>query len=103
MKILHDEKTGRIFARIKDTAWADFAYYDTRTDENGKYWMIMKDGSDNVQLPLTLLDLPEDETNKDLCREILRVREKNDDTGAQKYSVSNNNVVAKAGWEEIDS
>lgn len=101
MKILHNNK---IYARIKDSQWTDWAYYNTRIDGDGKYWMLKSDGSDNVHLPLDLLDIPEDETNKTLCKDLLYTQNKTDENGDNKYSIDKGELKEKQGWEEfVDS
>lgn len=98
MKILCNNT--KIHKIIKDSQWTDWAYFNTRIDGESKYWILKPDGSDNVHLPLTLLDLKEDEINRDLCRNILYVRNKADKDGNQKYYIENGNIKERPNWKE---
>lgn len=100
MKLLYNNQNEIIYARIKDIAWDSWAYYNTRIDGGGQYWILKKNGSDNVHLPLDLFDLIENETNRFLCRDILYVRDKTDEAGDQKYSIEAGKVEAKENWKE---
>ncbi len=100
MKILYDNKTGKVYARVKDSRWTDWAYYHTRTDENGKYWILKPDGSDNIHLPLELLDLTESEANRSLCRDVLSTKNKEDSEGNPKHYVDKGQIKERLGWKE---
>lgn len=98
MKILYNNT--KIYERIKASQWTDWAYYNIRINGEGKHWMLKPDGTDNIHLPLDLLDLNEVEVNRTLCRDIWYVRNKTDKSGDPKYSVKDGNIEEKPDWKE---
>ncbi len=96
-KVLYDSETGKIFGVYKDTDWY---YVNWMVDKGGDYWLLKGDGSVNVHLPLTLLNLEKSLENKNLTIYLLRNYKKTNETGLQSYYVNDDVLTKREGWEE---
>lgn len=96
MKILYDQKTGKIYARVKDSEW----YYFPYKIEKGKYWILREDGLVNVHIGLDLLEISETAENKLNLIDLKNKENKEDESGDKKHSVEKGKIKEKPNWEE---
>ena len=81
MKILYDNKTGKVYYAVFQTDW--FRFFHT------------------TNIPLTEFEIDEiDSDNKAICIDLVRTQNKVDIDGKNKYYIENGELFSRDGWEE---
>lgn len=80
MKILYDNKTGKIYYVVPDYKW---------------YWF-----KHSTSIPLTEMTIEETPENKEQCIDLYRNYYRIDEEGEGKYKIDKGIITEKENWEE---